>query len=104
MNKILHIAVDDKIATYQQRDGEIVCGNSDYVIEFTFDNEWDNYPDKVARFVINGAYQDVNFSGNTCPVPVINNATSIGVGVYVNNQIATTLTIIGCKKSILCVS
>ena len=32
--KTLHISILDKVATYRQRDGEIVCGNSDYQIEF----------------------------------------------------------------------
>ena len=102
--KTLHIAVVDKIATYQQKDGEIVCGNNDCVIEFAFDSEWDKCPDKVARFIINDSYIDVSFSGTTCPVPVIRNATVIGVGVYVSNLCATTVANIKCKKSILCMS
>jgi hypothetical protein len=100
--KTLHIAIVDKIATYQQRDGEIVCGNSDYVIEFAFDSEWDEHTDKVARFVIGNHYENVSFIGTTCPVPVITNTTSISVGVYAGNLCTTTPATIGCKKSILC--
>ena len=102
--KTLHIAVVDKIATYQQRDGEIVCGNSDYVIEFVFDSEWDGLTEKTARFVIGDHYENVTFSGSTCPVPIITNATSISVGVYAGNLSTTTPAVIGCKKSILCAS
>ena len=36
----LNINVVNKVATYQQRNGDIVCGNSDYTIKFTFDAEW----------------------------------------------------------------
>lgn len=100
--KTLHIAVVDKIATYQQRDGEIVCGNNDYVIEFAFDSEWDGYTEKVARFIINDHYENVNFTGNTCPVPIITNTTIISVGVYAGNLSTTTPAFIKCKKSILC--
>jgi hypothetical protein len=102
--KILHIAVVDKIATYQRRDGGIVCGNSDYVIEFAFDSEWDKHTDKVARFIIGNHYENVSFSGNTCPIPIITNATSISVGVYAGDLYTTTPATINCKKSILCVS
>ena len=41
--KTLRINVKDKIATYLQRDGVIVCGNKGYTIAFTFDEEWDEY-------------------------------------------------------------
>ena len=51
--KILHISVLDKKATYLNRDGDIVCGNSDYVIEFAFDAEWDAHEEKIARFIWN---------------------------------------------------
>jgi hypothetical protein len=67
--KNLRITVVDKIATYQKRDGFIVCGNSDYQLVFTFDEEWDAFPEKKARFDYSGMSTDVPFTGNTCPVP-----------------------------------
>lgn len=100
--KDLHIVVNNKIATYQKRDGDIVCGNNDYQIVFTFDDEWDSYSTKTARFVWNGKYLDVIFAGNTCPVPIIQNADSVEVGVYAGNLCTTTPAKIGCVKSILC--
>jgi hypothetical protein len=100
--RILHITVSDKIATYCQRDGTIVCGNSDYVIEFTFDAEWDAYPTKTARFITNGNYTDVVFEGTSVAVPVITNVQSVAVGVYSGNLKTTTPALISCQKSILC--
>lgn len=100
--KTLHISISDKIATYRQRDGEIVCGNSDYQIEFTFDAEWASYSTKTARFIVNGRYEDVEFTGTTCPVPIITNATEVMVGVYAGNLCTTTPATISCKLSILC--
>lgn len=100
--KTLHITVADKTATYRERDGEIVCGNSDYEIEFAFDSEWSSHVYKTARFVYNGKYQDVAFSGNTCSVPIIRGTTAVAVGVYAGDLTTTTPAIIGCKKSILC--
>ena len=100
--KNLNISVVDKIAKYLQRDGEIVCGNRDYQITFTFDAEWDVYPTKTARFIWNGQFWDEVFQGNICPVPILTNTTSVTVGVYAGDISTTTPAFITCKRSILC--
>lgn len=102
--RVLHISILDKKATYQNRDGDIICGNSDYVIEFAFDAEWAAHEEKIARFIWNGAYKDVTFTGTTCPVPIITGASEVEVGVYAGELSTTTPAIIGCQKSILCQS
>ena len=100
---ILHIDVTGKRATYNRRDGFIVCGNGDYTIQFTFDDEWRNHADKIARFIWAGGRADVPFSGNTCQVPVICAARSVLVGVCTPGSfpISTTPVQIGCMPSIL---
>ena len=100
--KILHINVADKIATYRKRDGDIVGGNSDYVIHFTFDSEWDTEGTLTARFIWNGMYEDVEFTGTECEVPIIHDADKVEVGVYQGDLSTTTRAVIGCKRSILC--
>lgn len=100
--KTLHISVADKIATYQKRDGAIVCGNNDYQIVFAFDDAWGNHAKKIARFIWNEQYYDVEFEGDTCPVPVIQNAPAVKVGVYAGDLQTTTVAYIECVKSILC--
>lgn len=100
--KTLHITVENKIATYHDRDGAIVCNNSDYEIAFSFDGEWKDHPVKTARFIYNGKFEDVVFTGNNVAVPVIKNATSVIVGVYSGDLKTTTPAKIECKKSILC--
>lgn len=102
--KTLHIIVSNKEASYLQRDGHIVCGNSDYQIEFTFDEEWKDYETKTARFIWNGKYKDVQFSGTVCPVPVLANTEKLTVGVYVKGESLSTSTpaTIPCRLSILC--
>lgn len=101
----LHIAVKNKVATYPRRDGAIVCGNNDYQIEFTFDEEWQDKT-KTARFRWNGANHDVNFTGNICKVPIINDAKSVMVGVFIGAAVSPTLSstpvVIPCERSILC--
>ena len=100
--KTIHINVFDKVATSRQRDGMIVCGNGNYQVQFTFDNEWDAHDQKTARFIWNGQYIDVPFTGEVCQVPVISNTLSVSVGVYTEDLSTTTPAIIECKKSILC--
>mgnify|MGYP003291246010 CR=1 FL=1 len=100
--KTLHVAVHDKVAIYQQRDGFIVCGNSDYKIQFAFDSEWDAYAEKTARFVWGGKYIDVEFTGDVCSVPIGHNTRDIKVGVYAGDLRTTTSATIRCERSILC--
>lgn len=96
----LNISIKNRIA--KSINDVIVCGNSGYVINFTFDDEWESYNVKTARFIYNGNAVDVVFSGNSCPVPVISNATTLAVGVFVGDLRTTTPALIACKKSILC--
>lgn len=100
--RTLHISVNNKVATYIQRDGHIVCGNSDYLLKFTFDSEWDDQASKTARFIWNGKYYDQAFTGDTCIVPIITGAEKVEVGVYAGELKTTTPATIPCEKSILC--
>lgn len=114
---ILHIDVKNKIATYQKRDGCIVCGNSGYQIEFNFDSEWDAVNVKQAVLIVNGTTKHVDierheeldheagevFYRYRCDVPIIKNTNKIIVGVHSESDgMTTTGTEIPCKKSILC--
>lgn len=80
----------------------IVCGNSGYKISFNFDDEWDAYEAKTARFIWGGKMADVVFTGNLCDVPVLTNTTLVEVGVYAGDLCTTTPALIACDKSILC--
>ena len=99
---ILHVDVVNKIATFQKRGGCIVCGNSDYKIKFSFDSEWRDYTEKTARFIWNGQFTDVDFTGDLCPVPITYDTTEIEIGVYAGELKTTTSAFIGCYRSILC--
>ena len=96
----INITVREKIA-HTITDTCIVCGNSDYVVDFAFDAEWDAYEVKTARFIWGGTYTDVAFTGNECPVPVIPDAISVLVGVYAGDLHTTTAAAIGVRRSIL---
>ena len=67
----IHITVRSRVPTITEGE-EVISHNSDYVIEFDFDEEWtDNY--KTVYFVCeDGSHQPVVIYGNACPVPVLN--------------------------------
>lgn len=102
MEQMIRIDVKGKIAK-KTCDTVYVCGNSDYTAHFTFDEGWDKYPVKTARFVPKGQPPiDVVFEGDDCPVPVMANVYGIDVGVYAGDLITTTPAYLPAKKSILC--
>lgn len=96
----INIKVRNRIAS---SDASIyVCGNNDFTVNFDFDDEWDEFVHKTARFVYNDTYTDVVFSGNLCAVPVISDARNVLVGVYAGDLRTTTPAIVAARKSILC--
>ena len=98
----INITVRNKVAVNPAQD-RYVCGNSDYIVRFDFDAEWDAFETKTARFIKeDGTYVDQVFSGNDCPVPVIADTYKLQVGVFAGNLSTTTAAYVPCKKSILC--
>lgn len=85
---------------------QIVCGNSDYTVKFSFDSEWDKYTTKTARFNFtqNGVkkYTDVVFEGTECNMPVLSGTSYVEIGVFAGDLQTTTPSFLRCEKSILC--
>ena len=103
MGKVIDIEIREKIArNLREHEAEYVCGNSDFVVAFDFDAEWNAFNTKTARFKYNGTHQDVVFTGNQVHVPIIDNTHKIQVGVFAGDLHTTTPAIIMAKKSILC--
>lgn len=98
---VIQIEIKNKIAELSAP-ALIVCGNSDYVVEFNFDEEWDEHPIRTARFSTWKGFTDVVFEGSQCPVPVLSNASYVKIGVFAGDLRTTTPAYIPCKKSILC--
>lgn len=95
----INISVKNKIAAAEET--AVVCGNSDYVVRFDLDGEWAEYKTKTMRVdMMNGAYQDVMFEGNSCPMPVIRDRTMVAVGIYAGEIHTTTPAILRCEKCI----
>lgn len=97
------ITVTDKVASLTS-DSVIVCGNSDYEIEFTFDSEWTGYTTKTLRiaYIKKGAkmYQDVLFNGTTVAIPALYGVNECAIGVYAGNIHTTTPALIPCSRCI----
>ena len=95
----INIKIRNKVAKADR--AIIVCDNSDYIAHFDFDAEWDAYTTKTVRFVYGGRYTDVVFSGNECPVPVIQDTRAVTVGVFAGDLHTTTPAYFACVPSIL---
>ena len=84
----------------------IVCGNSGYTVEFTFDKDWDGMEYKTVRFVYvqtgEVKYQDIVFTGTTVEVPVMENTKELRVGVFAGDLRTSTPAVIPCELSIRC--
>lgn len=103
----MRIAIDvaGKIATVKDN-AKIICGNSDYEIEFVFDGEWDADGVKTARFTYQRhgktLYYEQVFTGNVCPVPVLYDILEVRIGVYAGELSTSTPAVVECERSILC--
>lgn len=103
MDKIINITVRNKIArNIRASEYEYICGNSDFFIEFDFDDDWIPFEVKTARFKYNGTVQDVVFEGNRVNIPIIENTHKVEVGVFAGNLHTTTSAVFMAQKSILC--
>lgn len=97
----IEINVANKIAKLKNKSDYAVCSNTDYIIHFNFDAEWNEYDTKTARFKFNGKYIDVVFSGTDCNMPVIENTKLVEIGVYAGELHTTTAAYLTMRRSIL---
>ena len=97
----IYISVRNKVAKNVHND-TYICGNSDFKAVFDFDTEWNQFNVKTARIKHDGVYQDIIFTGNECPLPIIENTYKIYIGVFAGNLSTTTPALVVASKSILC--
>lgn len=103
--RYLPVTIRDKIAEYMSSE-KMICYNSDYILQFTFDAEWDSYKQKTAQIRYFSTKKgwvkhDIIFTGLECNVPVIPNASVVYVGVYAGDIRTTTEAEISCRPSVL---
>jgi hypothetical protein len=75
--------------------------NKDYEVEFLFDEEWQKEKFKTARFTYGKYVEDVVFENNKCDFPFIQDASSVGIGVYAGDLRSTNTIYINCIQSVL---
>lgn len=100
---VINVEIKNKKAV-RTNETAYVCDNSNFTVVFSFDEEWDEFDVKTARFSYDDKYQDVVFTGNECAVPIISNTKLILVGVFAGNLSTTTPARIVANKSILSAS
>lgn len=70
MEKTIHITVRSRVPTITEGE-DVISHNSDYVIKFDFDEEWQSTVKTVYFACEDGSYQPVVISGNICGVPML---------------------------------
>ena len=96
-NNVLSLSPDQTVK-------QIVCGNEGYKIEVDFDNDWEGFANKKARFICNGIPEDKGFTGNVCNVPKLSNVSTVTIGIFAeDDEAATTFIVYPCEPSILCI-
>lgn len=97
----IRISVRNRTAKNVHND-TYVCGNGDFKAVFDFDAEWEQFQVKTARIKHDGVYQDVIFTGNECPIPIIENTFKIYIGIFAGNLFTTTPALVVASKCIRC--
>lgn len=100
MNKVIEITIRNKVARIAS--SPIIVGkNKDYIVRFNFDEDWDKYDTKTARFSQDDEYQDIIFTGNECSMPALDGGKVVEVGVYAGDISTTTPAYLKVHKSII---
>lgn len=99
----INVTVRNRIAT-AQRWQCIICGNSDYIVDFDLDDEWNDMPNKVAVFVTNARgnirHERVLFDGSTCGIPVLRGVNMVDIGIEAGDIRTTTPAHVKCEACI----
>ena len=74
MSNIINITEESNRLSLDSLYTPIVCGNSNYILKFTFSESWQNSTAKTAVFIIEDKKIVVDFEGDECRVPVLPNA------------------------------
>lgn len=100
MDKTFNISVKSKQAKNLSKI-PYVCGNTDYRVAFDFDDDWNLYPIKTARFVAaDGSVYEQTVTDDRCAFPQIMDTFRVELGVYAGDLVTTTPAVVECLRSI----
>lgn len=83
----------------------IVNGNSDYLVTFTFDSEWNDLDAKTmeVKYIDRQCVmrkQEVLFTGSAAYLPILSDVKEVAIGVYAGALHTTTPALIQCERCI----
>jgi len=93
MTNIINITEKNNRLEFSDSYTPIVCGNSNYVLKFSFSEQWQKCNKKAAIFIVDGNKLTVDFNGDECQVPVMPNASFVQVSLVSGDgeiELATT--------------
>lgn len=98
----IYIQIQNRIATLVEP-VTIICGNNDYVINFSFDREWEKYPVKTLRIAKKNStsqtVEEILFVGNSVLLPTLYNVDEISVEVFAGDLRTSTKVKINCLNN-----
>ncbi|MDE6273535.1 MAG: hypothetical protein K2L87_00615, partial [Clostridiales bacterium] len=97
----IQININKKVAGTNFR--EVVSFNNSDRLQFTFDEEWDEFPVRVAVALWANGSSEQSFTGTECAFPMIgeNSSDFVLLGVYSANKdkrIASTFVRLKCRE------
>ena len=100
MPQTITITVGEKIASTDFK--EVVSFNSDYLLHFDLDGDWEEFTHRVAVVIWADGCTETRFDGTDCAFPTVSSAVadSVLVGVYAANEtrkIASTFVRLRCR-------
>ncbi len=78
----LKIYEENNNLLFKESYSPVVCGNSNYQVEFEFGADWQAVEDKTAIIIVGGKKTAKDFSGNTLTLPAIPNCNSFLLIVF----------------------
>lgn len=83
----------------------LVCGNTNYKLEFVFSEDWSSLTNKIAIFIVDGKKTAVEFEGTIVSVPAMPNANTCQVLLMSseseNTRLVTSVLTISLMSTIL---
>lgn len=95
-----YINIRNRVAEVRSASGVLpllVCDNTDDLIVFSFDSEWEAHTERTARFVYRTefgkgelVFVDVPFTGDRVSIPTLHNVKEVFIGVSAGNLVTTS--------------
>ena len=86
MANIIHIREEKNRLWFDGTYTPIVCGNTNYFVLFDFSEDWLQFHNKTAVFVIGDKRKQLKFEGNVLKLPLFPNAPYVEMLVFAKDD------------------